>query len=389
MRSMQQQYGSKKRAERVFYASINKGTIKGVEESVFNTYRTLAYLLSEVKSTVEHEKAIRDKETKDEKDYQDWRASEGKPRTPMQDEDNPNTKMMRALGPENFPPYRVDKHSPEQYGQRAGTKAGDRRHKRLKKIASQPLRVKVSRALKKGARKVERRVGKAVNKVMKGVKRDEKNQPVGINVEPRTARQWKELQSRKEDFAESVFNTYRTMAYLLTEIGDTKKGKAFIRAAMNKRKAQYDAAIEGGPEAYHDRPPSEKDVHRVARGVEQMHRVAQYMNKRLEHEDAAEHSPDHVEGYLQHRRKLAKHPKASKRDKNWTEPKTKEELQQDMGDYGARRGTQEYKEGIGKEAPATRKRLKDLGTTTTASVGMKKVLHNIKLKKQADNFRSN
>jgi len=43
-RSMRKQYGPEK-AERVFYASINKGTIKGVEESVFNTYRTMAYLL--------------------------------------------------------------------------------------------------------------------------------------------------------------------------------------------------------------------------------------------------------------------------------------------------------------------------------------------------------
>lgn len=42
-RSMRKQYGPEK-AERVFYASINKGTIKGVEESVFHTYRTMAYL---------------------------------------------------------------------------------------------------------------------------------------------------------------------------------------------------------------------------------------------------------------------------------------------------------------------------------------------------------
>ena len=44
MRSMKKKYGSKK-AKKVFYASKNKKTITGVEESVFNTYRTLAYLL--------------------------------------------------------------------------------------------------------------------------------------------------------------------------------------------------------------------------------------------------------------------------------------------------------------------------------------------------------
>ena len=44
MRSMIQRYGPEK-SKRVFYASKNKKTITGVEESVFNTYRTLAYLL--------------------------------------------------------------------------------------------------------------------------------------------------------------------------------------------------------------------------------------------------------------------------------------------------------------------------------------------------------
>jgi len=41
---MKKKYGSKK-AKKVFYASRNKKTITGVEESVFNTYRTMAYLL--------------------------------------------------------------------------------------------------------------------------------------------------------------------------------------------------------------------------------------------------------------------------------------------------------------------------------------------------------
>jgi len=111
--------------------------------------------LNEVKSSVEHEAAIRAKKTKDEKEYQDWRASEGKPRTPMQDKDNPDTKMMKALAPENFPPYRVDKHSPEQYGQRAGIKAGDLRHQRLKKIASETWLNRIPRKVGKAIRKAE------------------------------------------------------------------------------------------------------------------------------------------------------------------------------------------------------------------------------------------
>jgi len=44
---MKKKYGPKK-SKRVFYASRNKKTITGVEESVFNTYRTLAYLLEAV-----------------------------------------------------------------------------------------------------------------------------------------------------------------------------------------------------------------------------------------------------------------------------------------------------------------------------------------------------
>ena len=198
MRSMKQQYGSKK-AERVFYASRNKGTIQGVEDSVFHTYRTMAYLLSEIKSTVEHEKVIRAKETQTEKEYQDWRAKIGKPRTPT--EAHPDYKLAKAVVPENFPPHTTDPDSPEQVGQEAGIKAGDIRAKRLKGLAAQPVGVKLVRAIKKTGRRFGRATGKVVRRAGKAVRRAEKA-----------------IQIKDTAQNESVFNTYRTMAYLLSEV---------------------------------------------------------------------------------------------------------------------------------------------------------------------------
>ena len=210
------------------YTELLRQMTGPVTDSVINTYRTMAYLLSEVKSTVEHEKAIRDKETKDEKEYQDWRASEGKPRTPMQDGDNPDTRMMKALAPENFPPHRVDQHSPEQYGQRAGIKAGDRRHKRLKKIASQPVRVKVSRAIKKGVRRVEKGTAESLSRAGKAVRRAEKAVQIP----------WATTQKD-----ESVIRTYATFAELIMEREDREQD---LEKMTTKQKVLAQVAARSG-----------------------------------------------------------------------------------------------------------------------------------------------
>lgn len=111
--------------------------------------------LNEVKSSVEHEKAIRAKETKGEKGYQDFISKMGDYRTPM---DSPKGKADKANYPEDYPPHTTDPDSPEQFGQKAGIKAGVIRHKRLKKIASQTPIDKFSRKIKRGVKRAVRSI---------------------------------------------------------------------------------------------------------------------------------------------------------------------------------------------------------------------------------------
>ena len=176
----------------------------------------------------------------------------------------------------------------------------------------------------------------------------------------------------------------------INEIGDTQKGKDFIRRSFDKRSKQHDDAVEAGKTAYKDYPPSEKDTFRVQRAKLQLQKVAHYMNKKQDHEDTAEHNPEGVAAYKDYRKKLAVHPKTKqKRDIEWEEPKTKEALKKDMGDYGARRGRQDYREEYGEEETRTRKRLKGLGVKGPTSKGMEKALSRTQQKNRDDNWRMN
>ena len=80
LRSMRNQYGPEK-AEKVFYASKNKGKISGVDEQM-ETYKHIGYLLAEALNLIESEtKKPKDKdETKEPKANAPKKPKERKPR---------------------------------------------------------------------------------------------------------------------------------------------------------------------------------------------------------------------------------------------------------------------------------------------------------------------
>ena len=108
--------------------------------------------LNEVKSSVEHEAAIRAKKTKETKAFQDRMGARGIPTRRSQ---FPDAIADKAKYPEDYPPHTTDPDSPEQVGQRAGTVAGDLRHQRLKKIASETWLNRIPRKVGKAIRKAE------------------------------------------------------------------------------------------------------------------------------------------------------------------------------------------------------------------------------------------
>jgi hypothetical protein len=81
-----------------------------------------------------------------------------------------------------------------------------------------------------------------------------------------------------ELIGESIWDTYRNIAYIINEVGDTERGKDFIAKSAKKRKDQLDqadAAEEGGA------IPDTTTKARLARGENQIVKVASNLAGRM------------------------------------------------------------------------------------------------------------
>jgi hypothetical protein len=81
-----------------------------------------------------------------------------------------------------------------------------------------------------------------------------------------------------ELIGESIWNTYRNIAYIINEIGDTERGKRFILQSLAKRRYELEKADQAEQRGA---IPDTKTKARLGRGEDQVTRVASYLTGRM------------------------------------------------------------------------------------------------------------